>query len=209
MHLALAIPGDDALARHAQVVKLYPSMAHLQASIYLSYADGLSGWHEPGESLKLLVTAHTTTERLGLVLAHEYTHAATFSLGAAADDMPWWVEEGVAELLAPAAAAPGRGRLEWPAARAAMQQRARAHGVVDFRELADFEGAARAHTDAVYDQGRAMAAFVRGRHGDAGLRTWLRYLAAGASLEDATRETLGTSFADLERAFRAEVAPAR
>ena len=39
-------------SQHIQVVKIYGDMQHLQASIYLSSVQGLSGWNEPREAIK-------------------------------------------------------------------------------------------------------------------------------------------------------------
>jgi hypothetical protein len=62
-------------------VKLYPTMSHLQASIYLSYVDGLSGWNEPHESIKILARRRMQPANLRPLLGHEYGHVATFLMG--------------------------------------------------------------------------------------------------------------------------------
>ncbi len=206
VHLELAIAPASGLAGRVQEVKLYPTMAHLQASIYPSYAAPLAGWNEPGESIKLLATRRPDAGELAAVLAHEYTHVATFELGPSANDMPWWILEGVAE----AVSAEARGTTPAPRTEidGRMRARARAGGLVDFDKLADFFGEAQKHVGAVYEQGHSMLAFVTAHHGRAGRRAWLEKMATGASLSAATREALGTSFEELDRSWRASLGAA-
>src|SRR6185436_16213816 len=51
---------EAALPKRIQKIKIYGAMRHLQQSICLSYEDGLSGWNEPGESIKLLANRNST-----------------------------------------------------------------------------------------------------------------------------------------------------
>jgi hypothetical protein len=204
VHASFGVQGDSALAARPQTVKLYPSTAHLQASIYLSYTAPLAGWNEPGESIKLL-TSPTAGREISSVLAHEYAHVATFELGPKANDMPWWVLEGIAELVS----AETRGAAPSARSGAAIERRmkalARKRLIVSWDKLADFYGEAQKHMAAVYEQGHAMLAFVTARHGRESRRAWLEKMARGATLDAATRDALGTSFEDLDRTWRASI----
>ncbi len=183
-----------------QEVKVYPTMRHLQASIYLSYVQGLSGWNEPGESIKLLVRPNATELTLKPLLAHEYGHVATFELGPRATDMPWWALEGVAEMSAERFAKDGRASAE----RAVIRWHERGE-LADWTAIADFRSTPPALGSHVYKQGQHMLQFLTARVGRAGRIAWLKALAQGQTLDAATRQELGMSFAELDAAWRAHV----
>lgn len=184
-----------------QRIKLYSSMKHLQHSIYLSYRDGLGGWNEPGESIKLLVQPFDTRRDLKNVLAHELGHQLTFDLGEHANQMPWWVLEGVAELSA-ARFAGGFDRAD-----AMARSWAKRGGLKDWESLRDFRGEAAKHQTHVYVQGQHMLQYVTTRYGREGRNQWLTAMAQGQSLDEATLTTLQMPFADLDLAWRATLPP--
>lgn len=183
-----------------QEVKLYPTMRHLQASIYLSYTDGLSGWNEPGEAIKLLVRPSATAKSLRPLLAHEYGHVATFELGPKAADMPWWILEGVAELMGERY--DGRGGKD---AERAVTRWHNTSTLVEWSTISDFQNTSPKLGEHVYKQGQHMLGFVTKRAGRAGRIAWLTALAQDQPLDEATRAALGMSFAELDAAWRAEI----
>lgn len=189
-----------------QTVKLYASMKHLQQSIYLSYADSLSGWNEPGESIKLLTGRRSGSAELKQLLAHEYGHVVTFEMGPKATLAPWWVLEGVAELAAEKYA--GRA-FERMVTRWAQQDK-----LVPWERMADFHNARDEDTIFVYNQGHHMLAYVTERFGRASRNNWLTSMAAGNPLDVATHSAFGITFAELDQQWRmmlaqGEHAPAR
>lgn len=185
---------DSPLATRVQQVKIYGSMQHLQASIYLSYTDGIAGWNEPGEAIKLLVGRRTTADSLKPLLAHEYGHVATFELGTAR--MPWWILEGVAELSAEAY---GKSREQ----NDKTVRHWKATGKLPpFEEMAEFDDRAKKWYGQVYGQGHHMLGYISDRFGSPKRVAWLRAQAQGASLDDATMNVLGLSFADLDKQWR-------
>lgn len=188
--------GFEVAINRVQEVKLYGSMRHLQQSIYLSYVDSLGGWNEPGESIKILVGRRSKPAELKPLLAHEYGHVATFEYGPKASDMPWWVLEGVAELSAEA----------YGGARdvSRMVGRWAANGkLADWDRLADFHTVKTEDQMYVYSQGHHMLGFVSEKFGRSGRNAWLRAMAQGATLDDATRGAMKMSFAELDAAWRA------
>ncbi|MEZ6241967.1 MAG: hypothetical protein R3B57_02895 [Phycisphaerales bacterium] len=181
-------------------VKVYESVEHLQASIYLSYEEPLGGWNEPGEAIKLLAGPSLGAMNLRHLLAHEYGHAATFTLGERVDDAPWWTLEGVAELASDRAGGQSGG------ARARMVRDWKARGVLkDWDQLDDFRGEANMYAQWVYVQGWSMLRYITDRFGDGARNDWMTLLVSGEPLEGATRQALGTSFADLDRAWRGSI----
>lgn len=191
----------DQPIHRAQEVKLYASMLHLQASIYLSYIDSLGGWNEPGEAVKILTRSKTSADRLHTLLGHEYGHVATFELGPKASDMPWWVLEGVAEFSAGAVKdAEGKS-----ADRAVLAWHKHAK-LAPWDKLADFRGIDPALTRHVYAQGEHFVRWFSARYGQAARNRWLRLMAEGQTLDEATRASAGLPFAEADALWRADVA---
>lgn len=187
-----------------QEVKIYGDMRHLQASIYLSYADPLSGWNEPGEAIKIVGSHSSSPAMLRPLLAHECGHVATFAFGPHATDAPWWLVEGAAELAAEAFS-PAMSRLTDDLVR----DWARSESLADWSDLTDFRTVSPRLSGHVYRQGHHMLAYVSTTHGRAKRNAWLRAIAQGRTLEEATVEALGVTFADLDAAWRADLlAPA-
>lgn len=184
-----------------QEVKLYPTMKHLQASIYLSYTDGLSGWNEPGESIKLLTRPTASTRALRSLLAHEYAHVATFELGPRSNDMPWWVLEGVAELSAERFVGGGKGK----DAEAAVVRWHNDDRLTPWADLADFHTVARSLHRHVYKQGQHMMMFISDEFGRDARNQWMREMSDGKTIDQATRAVMRMSFPDLDAKWRQAV----
>lgn len=201
VHEGFELTEDKSITEHVQEVKLYTSMRHLQHSIYLSYTDGLSGWNEPGEAIKILSSPRTNKRTLRVLLAHEYGHVATFHLGPKSTDMPWWILEGVAELSSEEFSGNSGSNHRQ------MQRWAKSGGLVEWDKLADFHGEAANHQQNVYSQGHHMVSFVSTTFGRTGRNKWLRELSQGTSLADATDKTLGISFEELDRRWRDSLKP--
>lgn len=184
------------IEHRVQQVKLYGAMRHLQQSIYLSYTDGLGGWNEPGEAIKLLVARGLPAAAARVLIAHEYGHVATFELGDSASSMPWWALEGVAELSAERYSGSTR-RI-----RNQVRRWAERDELIEWSRLADFRGEAADHYAQVYAQGHHMLGYISDRFGRAERNRWLTLMARGHTLDDATREALALPFADLDKAWR-------
>ena len=196
--------GFETSLDHPQVVKLYPSMEHLQSSIYLSYTEPLGGWNEPGESIKLLGDPGARARMLRRLLAHEYGHVATFTYGPGAAKMAWWVLEGTAEL----ASERFGGRYAATGVDDLVRAWASAGSLVEWSRMSDFRSTpAQIHTN-VYVQGQHMLGYISEHWGRAGRNAWLRAQANGMSLDEATRAHLGVAFEELDAQWReALVAP--
>ncbi|MFM9994629.1 MAG: peptidase MA family metallohydrolase [Phycisphaerales bacterium] len=193
VHEGFALEEDDLVTR-VQEVKLYETMNHLQQSIYLSYTEPLGGWNEPDEAIKLMASGVRGRGGARSLLAHEYGHVATFEFGPQATLMPWWVLEGVAELASEAYSGSNSDSL--------VRRWARTDALMDWDKLGDFRGEARTHTFHVYRQGHHMVGYVSERFGREGRNTWLRALARGLTLDEASREALGLPFGELDAEWR-------
>lgn len=197
---SFALTGSE-LQTRVQRIKLYKSMPHLQASIALNYTDPLSGWNEPGESIKILPGARTTAASMKTLLAHEFGHVATFAMGVGSRSAPWWVLEGAAEL-----AAEPFSRRPASAGHAEARFLHNSKALAAWPDLADFEHTSQINRGKVYSQGRSMLIFINERFGQSGRNAWLRSLAAGRDLNEASTETLGLSFDELDEAWKAMLA---
>jgi hypothetical protein len=188
---------------HTQVVKIYPTMRHLQASIYLSYVDGLSGWNEPKEAIKVLGRPSSSRSSLRVLLAHEYGHVATFEFGPNATDIPWWALEGVAELASEGFRRGGSRRAD-----DRVKRWADANNLADFVAITDFRNTPTQFMGHVYAQGHSMVGYVSDRFGGTKRNAWFRAMANGATIDLATTRELGLSggFAELDTAWRTELA---
>jgi hypothetical protein len=185
----------EAVLSAEPTIKIYPDMASLQASIALSYTDSLGGWNEPGESIKLLGRPGFAGPRMEPTVAHELGHAVSFEYGPHVITAPWWVLEGIAEI----AGDPFRTR---PLDQAAPRL-ARRGELIDFARLSDFRGEAMNYGRQVYTQGRSMLAYIGGRWDRTTRNNWIRAMARGETLDQATRSVLGLGFEDLDRDWRA------
>lgn len=199
VHAGFGYADDSPIAKRVQQVKMYGSMQHLQESIYLSYTDGLSGWNEPEEAVKLLVGRKTNRGGLRPLLAHEYGHVATFELGRAR--MPWWILEGVAEL-----SAEEFGKSREQNDRTVRHWKA-AGQLPAFEEMKDFDARAKKWYGQVYGQGHHMLGYISDKFGREKRVEWLRTQAQGASLDDATKSVLGLSFEELDKEWRDSIGP--
>jgi len=184
-------------------VKVYPTMEHLQASIYLSYADPLGGWNEPGEAIKLLAGPSLRARNLRMLLGHEYGHVATFMLGERVHEAPWWALEGVAELAADRVT----GRAS-PTREGMIRNWMDAGTLKDWGQLDDFRGEAGMYPQWVYVQGWSMLRHITDRFGADARNGWLALLVAGDPLETATRRALGVRFDELDASWRESIGAA-
>ncbi len=194
---------DQAMNEPAQQVKLYRSMAHLQASIFLSYADvhgPLGGWNEPGEAVKALARGRPSPNRLRTLLAHEYGHVRTFLMGPDATTMPWWLLEGLAEFASEPFAQTRRQ------SESAIARYASTNTLAPWDAIADFENTPDQFGYHVYRQGHHMVMYVTDTFGDEKRTAWATRIANGQTLDQATQETLGISFQQLDENWRKAIA---
>jgi hypothetical protein len=192
--------GNEAVTGAVQQVKLYSSVRHLQHSIYLSYTDGLAGWNEPGEAIKILANPRSRTGSLRVLLGHEYGHVATFFLGPKSNEMAWWILEGIAELSATKfsrnSAQVDRMVKAW----------AKTGKLIEWEKLSDFRGEAANHGLNVYNQGHHMIAFIAETFTRPKLNAWMKAMSTGDTLDEATRRVLGLTFAELDAKWRESLA---
>jgi hypothetical protein len=185
-----------------QEVKLYRSMTHLQASIWLNYTDALAGWNEPGESIKVLIS-HATVRKLLEFVAHEYGHVASFELGPRATEAPWWALEGCAEL----ASAPFRTDAKAKRDRRVLAWFS-AGNLAPWEAISPFPLAPEheRYSRHVYTQGEHVLAFISERFGIPAYRAFLRELTSGKGTDQASVAALLKPWAEVDRLWREDLA---
>jgi hypothetical protein len=185
-----------------QVLKLYTSMPHLQATVYLNMPDQvLGGWNEKGESIKFMTTYTRGVRAWTNAYAHEYGHVCTWDLGPMPRKLPWWSEEGVAEL-----AAQDYRDHDWDRIDAEMRLRLKGGTLAAWDDISDYITTAPNLKHLAYIQGHHMLGYITLRWGREGRNAWLRDLTAGVTLDEATAKRLGRPFAQLDREWRESLA---
>ena len=84
-----------------------------------------------------------------------------------------------------------------------MKGWARAGELAAWDDLTDFRTVKSSLGGHVYKQGQHMLGYISERFGRAKRNAWLKSMAQGAKLNDATQTALGISFVDLDTAWRA------
>lgn len=189
------IAGTPAAARH-QIIKLYESMDHLKATVYLSMPDPvLGGWNESGESIKFLSNYAGDDRGWTRAFAHEYGHVATWALGDRASELPWWVAEGAAELAAEQWDAPGSNDR--------FVRRLAASGkLAAWDDIASYHDTRQEVKYLAYVQGHHLMGYVSEQFGRERRNAWIAAAAGGKTIDEATRQALAMSFDELDRRWR-------
>lgn len=189
------IAGTPAATRH-QIIKLYESMDHLKATVYLSMPDPvLGGWNESGESIKFLSNYAGDDRGWTRAFAHEYGHVATWALGDRASELPWWVAEGAAELAAEQWDAPGSNDR--------FVRRLAAGGkLAAWNDIASYHDARQEVKYLAYVQGHHLMGYVSEQFGRERRNAWIAAAAGGKTIDEATRQALAMSFDELDRRWR-------
>jgi hypothetical protein len=176
-------------------IKLYDSSDSLVATTALRLPP-ISGWNEPGESLKMVVEPGTVPS--AAVLAHEMAHFVTFDMaGTTHGHYPWWLSEGVSEYIASAYWDPERSEriLAWAS-------EASADGTLaDWNAMSDYETTPLDLWPYVYPQGYAFVAYISEVFGDTARNDWLWAMAGDLWIDSASPEVFDMTFEELEQGF--------
>jgi hypothetical protein len=176
-------------------IKLYDTQPALVANTLLTLPP-ITGWNEPGESLKLF--ARPGRAPLQATLAHEFTHFLSFDMaGTKYSRMPWWLEEGIAEYV---------GSHYWSDER----KRERLHDVRDlavngklaaWEKISNFKETPVDLWRYVYPQGYVFVRYVTESFGQKPRNAWLRAMATDMNISQASEKVLGLNFEKLHTGF--------
>jgi len=211
----MVLEGFPAAKRHADAgfgvdvrrplqIKLFDDMEHLKATVFLNMPDAvLGGWNEPGESIKFMNYYASRVDRWTAALAHEYGHTATWEMGPRMRDSPWWLHEGVAELSAEEFTRDADSIDLMMRRRAALPG---TRGLIPWDDLADYQKAPQSIKHMAYHQGHHFVGWISDQWGREGRNKWLRAVGAGSTIDQASREVFGESFAQLDARWRSSLA---
>ena len=144
--------------------------------------------------------AHPADE-LRALLFHEYVHAVFYD--ATGGDRPFWLNEGLAELAAREAAGTAQ---QVRSEREALRRRVEEGSWLPLRRLADgFSGLDDAKARAAYEVSTAAAAWLVARTDPAARARLLQRLGAGAGVDEALRQVVGSDTEAIDAALRREV----
>lgn len=178
-------------------IKLYQDMEHLKAWVYLGMPDEiLGGWNEPGESIKFMANYTSGVPRWTGAFAHEYGHVATWEMGPAVKNIPWWMAEGVAQLAAEHFTR-NADHIHRMMLRLSDQNK-----LCRWEDIADYDKTEASVKHMSYDQGQHLLGYVSQRWDRQTRNKWIRAVANGRTLDEATRHAFGLSFDELDQDWR-------
>lgn len=176
-------------------IKLYDSSADLVAMTLLSLSD-ITGWNEPGESLKLFNREGRIPQA---IIAHEFTHFLTFDMANTTHGKsPWWLMEGLAQYVAAEFWADGEAEaylelvVEWNAE----------DNLIPWAAISDFNNIQTNRWRDTYPQGYSFVRYVTETYGVAARNEWLRRMSATDTIETATPAAFGVTFEQADTAWR-------
>jgi hypothetical protein len=130
-------------------------------------------------------------------LRHEAAHAFVIGyLKKESNRLPWWLNEGIAQLAAAEGVAPPD----------TLESAVKEGRLVSLSDLDSMQVTLRPEEIATaYAEGASATRYLIETHGDASLGNILRHLAAGEPLPEAFESATGTPLADFERAWLADI----
>ncbi len=185
--------------------KMYEKASTLQTWTRMSIAV-LTVWNEPGEAIKITLGPQNTPPRDELI-AREYARFLLYEMaGGTAGDFPWWFEAGVAEYggfffrrsTERDPALMGIARLLMAPDDAEAQ-------VIPWEEMQTEPDWPGDKLDRAATQAYTLVAYIHQTYPDR-LNPWIKAIAGGQSVDEATQTYLGLSFIELDAAWRAWLA---
>ena len=173
-------------------------------AVFYSTKDKFTGTHELTSNIagiydgkvRMPIPDRPNWETIRRIMSHEAAHAFLFDIGG--PDIPLWLNEGLAELLAQGPDRPT------PSLDYALGKN---EPLVKIRELTDTLKNLKNNTSAAlaYDESFSIANFIHGRFGVFGIRRFLRAFKEGKSEEDAIRTQLFMTPDILQQSWKAKL----
>jgi len=178
-------------------LKLYPNEDLLKSSISLAYSSGISGWVEPGESIKIVIRRSGGAEDMKPILAHEITHSLMYEMVGGHGGIPWWLDEGVAKY----ASTPFQPSNIMKLNELEIKKQVSKNMLLSWSELSDEQSIPQETYRMGYEQGWRFVSYVTGQFGRDARNSWLK--AAGSDdIEAATLQVFGMTFQELDGDWR-------
>ncbi len=182
-------------------IKIYETAPMLQTMTRLSMPQ-ITLWNEPGESIKVTL-GRSNVPPLQVDIAREYTRYVLFQMsGGSHGGFSWWLEDGIAEYGSSLfRTLSQRNRIvKNVAARAAANTEEQR--LEDWASLETPLDPHSADYSAVVAQSYTLILYISETQSKEARNAWIKAIAGGQTVEEATQEYLGISFADLDAAWR-------
>ncbi len=187
---------------HIAHIKLYESPITLHNWTRISQPT-LTRWNVPNESIKVALTDRLTPpyepemgRELALFVLYEMAEAR-------AEALPWWVRAGVGEYGAAHFRTYSQRRRLLRAVAARSAENGEGEGALWRWEALNARPADPQAQAQAAEQAYTLLYYLTEAYGDEARNAWLRAIAEGASVEEATRAQLGIRFAELDADWRA------
>ncbi len=182
-------------------IKLYHQSDLSRFSIYMSMFR-ITGWNEPGESIKLNISGREQLLSGGAarVIAHELTHAALFAKGVQHGAL----HEGTAEYEA-IRFDPQRGNVKVRKYRQEVYDLVRSKRPLTVEDLDDWRAVDPEDLSLFYSVGWDAVTYFRQRFGRETFLEWLRLLATDTSFQEAFGQATRMAFTDFDAEWRKSV----
>ena len=182
-------------------LKLYPNEDLLKSSISLAYNSGISGWTEPGESIKIVIRRSGGAEDMKPILAHEIAHSLMYEMVGGHGSIPWWLDEGVAKY----ASTPFQPSNIMKLNEIELKEQVSKNMLLNWSELADERSLPQEKYRMGYEQGWSFVSYVTGQFGRDARNSWLKAVGSD-DIEPATLQVLGMTFQELDVDWRSFIA---
>ena len=182
-------------------LNLYPDEDLLKSSINLAYNSSISGWTEPGESIKIVIRSSGDAEDMKPILAHEITHSLMYEMVGGHGDIPWWLDEGVARY----ASTPFEPSNIMELRELELKEQVSKNMILSWSELADKQSLPQETYRLGYVQGWSFVSYVTGQFGRDARNSWLKAVGSN-NIESATLQVFGMTFQELDSDWRSFIA---
>jgi hypothetical protein len=192
----------DFVPKDVAEIKMYDTGPTLQTMTRLSLPY-LSHWNEPGESIKIAIgfgnNAPTAPE-----VARDYTRFVLYEMaGGTHGSFPWWLEEGIAEYGGSLFQTfSHNNRITKGVAVLALAPENAEEQLLAWDALGSRANWDDTSLQPLRNQVFTLLSYITETYGTSARNAWIRGMAGGQALDEATQEHLGVSFETLDAGWR-------
>ena len=177
-------------------IYVYPSRSQLQEALNIAGQPWVAGQAVPEMNLVLVSIEPGPLEQLEIdrQIPHEITHVRLYQhLGEGYDNLPVWLNEGIASL---AEFYPN------PDYRSLLRNASENGNLLSIQSLCDHFPSNKNETSLAYAQSDSLLRFIHKEYGSVGLQKLLNTYAQGHKCENGAEEALGLTLTELEKDWR-------
>jgi hypothetical protein len=182
-------------------IYIYPSIGDLQAALRLTSRNYV-GAHAHPELGVILVSAsnpRTAAVELGRSIPHELSHLALYqATGAGYDNLPQWLEEGIATELE---------SVKRSESDDILLEAIRSDSAIPFTDLCQTFPGDGEQPALAYAQSGSLVEYIKGVYGNQALSEMVFAVADGANCDSVSQRVLGVSMPELSQAWLQDQLP--